>query len=337
MSTPVSRPSAPRTRPTLKTIAELSGLAVTTVSRALGDAPDISEDTKEKVRRIAAEIGYVPNRAGVRLRTGRTNVIALILPTEGEITNMTHRLIASVAEALDGTPFHLIVVPEMQGRDRLAPVRYVVETGSADAIILNGIAPEDERVAYLREKKFPFVTHGRTVWRDEHAWFDYDNSAFGRIAVKALAERGRRALLLVAPPKDMTYGQDILRSAEAEAAARGVRLVVAGATSDDSQEKISGEVAGLLATNHDIDGMICASPHSAMVSVAPVEARGHVIGEDFDIYAKETFPLLSMFRGGIMTISEDIGKAGRFLAEAAVHEVRSGGKSPLQALDTPPD
>ena len=81
-SKPASRPAGVRNvtrKPTLKTISELSGLAVATVSRALNDAPDIGADTKKLVRRIAADIGYVPNRAGVRLRTGRTNVITLVL------------------------------------------------------------------------------------------------------------------------------------------------------------------------------------------------------------------------------------------------------------------
>ena len=43
----------PGEKPTLKTISRLSGMAVPTVSRALGDAPDISLETKAKVRRIA--------------------------------------------------------------------------------------------------------------------------------------------------------------------------------------------------------------------------------------------------------------------------------------------
>ena len=66
-------------KPTLKTISRMSGLAVPTVSRALSDAPDIKNETKILIRRIAKEIGYVPNRAGVRLRTGRTNVISLVV------------------------------------------------------------------------------------------------------------------------------------------------------------------------------------------------------------------------------------------------------------------
>ncbi|MEJ1992395.1 MAG: LacI family DNA-binding transcriptional regulator, partial [Maritimibacter sp.] len=96
-------------KPTLKTIAEISGLAVATVSRALNDAPDIRADTKVLVRRIAAEVGYVPNRAGVRLRTGRTNVISLVMSTEHSMMNHTAQLIWSVAEELRHTPYHLII------------------------------------------------------------------------------------------------------------------------------------------------------------------------------------------------------------------------------------
>ena len=74
-------------RPTLKTIAAATGLAIATVSRALKDAPDIGEDTKRRVRETATLLGYRPNRAGVRLRTGKTNVIALVLSTEAEGTD----------------------------------------------------------------------------------------------------------------------------------------------------------------------------------------------------------------------------------------------------------
>lgn len=322
-------------RPTLKTISRLSGLAVTTVSRALGDAPDISRDTKERVKKIAREIGYVPNRAGVRLRTGRTNVIALVLPTEDEVMNMTPRLIASVAGALANSPFHLIVMPELPHQTPMDPVRYIVETGSADAVILNRIEPEDERVAYLREKGFPFVTHGRTIWKDSHAWFDFNNVAFGRLGVETLAGRGRRSLVLLAPPTDQAYGQDIINGAVAAADAEDVELIVSDITSDDSREAVTNGLATLLAERPDIDGLISASPHAAMAAVGVVESNGHEIGESFDIYAKETFPILGLFREGILSLSEDIEAAGRFLARAAIHEVTEKGASHMQELDGP--
>jgi LacI family transcriptional regulator len=70
---------------------------VATVSRALGDAPDLRADTKARVARVAAELGYVPNRAGLRLRTGRTQVISLVMSAEHDMMNNTARLISSLA------------------------------------------------------------------------------------------------------------------------------------------------------------------------------------------------------------------------------------------------
>ena len=116
-----------KVRPTLKTISELTGFAVPTVSRALKGAPDIGQETKRKIRDVAQQIGYVPNRAGVRLRTGRTNVISLVLATDHDVTDHTGRLIAAIAQTLRGTPFHLTVTPFSAGEDRMSPIRYVVE------------------------------------------------------------------------------------------------------------------------------------------------------------------------------------------------------------------
>ena len=102
---------SPRGKPTLKTISQKTGLAVPTVSRALNNAPEIGEKTKILVRKIADEVGYVPNRAGVRLRTGRTNVISLVMSTEHDVMNHTARLISSVAGGLRDKEYHLIVTP----------------------------------------------------------------------------------------------------------------------------------------------------------------------------------------------------------------------------------
>src|SRR3954465_134467 len=89
-------PSAAPERPTLKTIAFMTGLGITTVSRALKDAPDIGADTKERVRLVARQIGYQPNRAGVRLRTGKTNVISLVLSLEEEIMGLTSPMVVGI-------------------------------------------------------------------------------------------------------------------------------------------------------------------------------------------------------------------------------------------------
>lgn len=187
-------------RPTLKTIATLSGMAVPTVSRALGNAPDISAGTKAKIRKIADEIGYVPNRAGLRLRTGRTNVISLVMSTEQDMMNQTARLITSVGSGLRDTQYHLNMTPFFPDDDPMTPIRYIVENGTADAVIINQILPNDPRVAYLMEKQFPFATHGRSNWLEQHAYYDFDNEAFARLGIEELVKRGRKSILMIAPP-----------------------------------------------------------------------------------------------------------------------------------------
>ncbi len=328
-------PGKSAAKPTLKTIAALSGLAVPTVSRALSDAPDIGARTKEKVRRIAAEIGYVPNRAGVRLRTGRTNVVSLVLPTEHDIMNHVASMISSIAGGLRNTPYHLNVTPVFTDEDDMRPIRYIAETASADAIILNRIHPEDRRVAYLLERGFPFVTHGRTIWADRHPWFDFDNEAYGREAMSALVARGRRNILMIAPPMDQAYAQHM--SAGAEAARPGdVRLRYGGTLHCEvSQAAMSDGLTRILCADPGIDGIICASASNVIMAVAVAEPLGHVVGRDIDFVGKETVPFLNAFRSGIIAFPEDVAKAGAFMARAAMQAIAQPTLPPLQGLEVP--
>ncbi|TVP73621.1 MAG: LacI family DNA-binding transcriptional regulator [Rhodobacteraceae bacterium] len=321
-------------RPTLRTIAQLSGLAVTTVSRALGDAPDISAETKQLVRKIAADLGYVPDRAGVRLRTGRTNVIALIVPMEEDALNMTSRFVSAIAGALSETRYHLVVVPEMPGQTLLDPVRYVVETRSADSVIFNRVQPQDPRVAYLLERGFPFASHGRSDWHADHAWFDYDNAGFGHRAMSYLAARGRRRIVLITPPLTQTYGREMRDSAAAVASQQGMVLVEPdGLTSDTARADIETTMRGVLSKHPRPDGVVVASPNAALAVIRAIRQADMAIGQHIDVFAKETFPILDVFSQDLKIEHEDVRKAGAFLARAVLHEISASGGSHMQHID----
>jgi LacI family transcriptional regulator len=321
-------------KPTLKTIAQMSGLAVPTVSRALNDAPDIGNDTKVLVRKIAAEIGYVPNRAGVRLRTGRTNVISLVMSTEHD--NHTARLISSVAGGLQGTRYHLNVTPYFPNDDFMQPVRYIVETASADAVILNQIEPEDPRVAYLMEKGFPFATHGRSNWADQHAYYDFDNHAFGYQAMETLHARGRRNVIVVAPPWAQSYAQHLVTGLQSCAEKHGMTLtVMPGVTSDHQIPQIVDDVRATLLQDPSIDAIVTANTTAAMAAVSALEHEGRTLGADIDVIAKEAISFLKLFRSEILTLPEAVGAAGAFLAKAAIHAIQEPTAPPMQFLEVP--
>ncbi|MFN3722088.1 MAG: LacI family transcriptional regulator [Paracoccaceae bacterium] len=339
IDSPVSppRPDSDHERPTLKTIAAETGLAVATVSRALKDAPDIGEATKRRVRDTAARLGYRPNRAGVRLRTGKTNVIALVLSTESDVMNHTSQLIYSIANALRGTAYHLIVTPYFPDQDPMDPIRYLVETESADAVILNQTKPDDPRVRYMAERQFPFATHGRTSMGIEHSYYDFDNEAFGAVGVQALAAAGRKRLLLVPPPRTHSYARHMTTGFVQAAGEHGLAFeVLTTATSDSGGAVIEAAVRDhLMHATSRPDGLLCGSTTAAMASVNAAEDLGMVLGRDFDLVAKEAIRFLHRFRREILVVQEDVREAGDFLARAVVAAIESRDSPAKQGLERP--
>ena len=323
-------------KPTLKTISELSGLAITTVSRALSNAPDISISTKEKVKKIADEIGYIPDRAGVRLRTGRTNVISLIMSTDSEIMDMTGRLISSIALGLQGTPYHLNMTHHFPGDDPMKPIKYIVETGSADALIFNQVQPNDPRVHYLIEKRFPFTMHGRSCSNEKQSFVDYDNGEFAKIAIEKLVKKNRKHILMITPPQNQSYGLEMVQSAKNTAEKHNISLIIAPIiTSDSSITLISDTVSKQVINNKKIDGILVGTPKGAMAAVAGFEKLNLSIGQDIDIVAKDAVNFLKLFRNQIIVINENVEIAGKKLAEAAIHAAQNPDSEPIQYIDRP--
>ena len=64
----------------IEDVARAAGVSTATVSRALRGLPNVSEPTRQTVRRVAAELGYVASRSASRLASGRTLAVAVISP-----------------------------------------------------------------------------------------------------------------------------------------------------------------------------------------------------------------------------------------------------------------
>ena len=328
--------AAAQARPTLKTIALETGLAVATVSRALSDAPDIGETTKLRVRAAALKLGYRPNRAGVRLRTGKTNVIALVLNAESDVMNNTAKLLYAIADTLRGSPYHLVVMPIFQDQDPLDPVRYLVETGAADGIIFNQTKANDPRVAYCTANNIPFATHGRSDMGLEHPYFDYDCRTFGDLAIRVLAQRGCAHVYAIVPPHDQMYAQHMIAGMTDTAQKLGLRLELAeGYTSDNSSSTIESYIASRWSAPFPPDGVISPSTTGAMAAVSALERQGLKLGPDFEVATKEAIQFLHRFRREIIVASEDVDQAGRSLARAVMDAIEGRPAETGQRLQVP--
>ena len=329
-------PLAAGDRPTLKTIAYMTGLGITTVSRALKDAPDIGTETKERVRLVANQLGYQPNRAGVRLRTGKTNVIALVLSIEEELMGFTSQMVFGISEVLAGTQYHLVLTPHSHQKDPMVPVRYILDTASADGVIISRIAPEDPRIRLMTERNMPFATHGRTDMGIVHPFHDFDNEAFVYEAVAKLASKGRRRIALLPPPATLSFYLHSRTGFERGLADFDLTEVSMGRVSTEtSLGDIRVYTEALMRSANAPDGIISISGSSTIALVAGIEAAGKRLGKDVDLVSKQSAEFLNWIRPEIYTVNEDVRQSGRELAKAVIARIDGVAPELLQSISKP--
>lgn len=324
-----------RSKPTLKTIADVTGLAVTTVSRALKQAPEIAPETRERVAKVAAQLGYVPDRAAQRLRTGRTNVISFVLAPHEEILGFGTSVITGLTEALRGTAYHLTVIPQFADQNTEGPVRHIMRNRLADGIIFCRTCPLDIRVRTLLEHDFPFVSHGRTELATPHPYVDYDNYQFAYLAASRLIAKGRRRLVLINAPEENTFSQHMLHGFMSAVRESGVDSEVsAGVTIESPPDEVRRYAQTRLIKN-PADGFVCGGEVSAMAVMAAIADSGMQVGADVDIVSKRTTAIFDQMRPGIDMIGEDLVAAGRKLGEIMLLRLNGAGIEELQWLEPP--
>lgn len=323
-------------RPTLKTISEITGLGVTTVSRALKGAPELSAETRARVQEVAEQIGYRPDRAGVRLRTGRTYVIGLILDQSVTIAEFERRIILGISRILASTNYHLVVTPLPQGANIIEPVRYFVESGAADGLIFTHTQPADERVRYLLDRRFPFITHGRTNLGEDHPYYDFDNERFIADAARRLIARGRRRLALIGPPDNMTCSLHMLDGFHKVISQGKAEGHVERRVDLDSDPTEFRQAAYAMASGpNPPDGIICAHETRSIAIMAGLRDAGLTVGRDVDVIAKDTSDLLDFVTPAIDSFYEDMTFAGEELARLLLKRIHGAPVSELQTIAEP--
>lgn len=323
-------------KPTLRTIAGLTGLNATTVSRALHDAPELSQETRERVRRVAAEIGYVPDRTALRLKTGRTNVISLILDPHDEILGFGQSMVSGLTAALRGTPYHLVVTPNFRNVAPIEPINYIIRNRAADGVIFSRIEPEDDRVKLLLERDFPFVSHGRTELPTPHPFVDYDNFSFAYQAVKRLASKGRRRIAIILPTTQFTFGRHLRDGFLSAIGELGlIPEVPTDVTLDSPADEIRLATTRRFATSPAPDGYICAGDASAIAVMAGITDAGRRIGTDVDIVAKQLSGIFGQVRPRVDAIYEDTALAGKQMGELLLRRIQGERPEDLQVLHVP--
>jgi DNA-binding LacI/PurR family transcriptional regulator len=231
----------------IKELARHLHLSIATVSRAMGGSPDVSAETRERVRAAAVRLGYSPHQAGRSLRQGRSNTVGLVLPAKGPEESYTLSLFFPLAEGIQTVlarqEVDLVLLQGRSEEDELGQLRRVVGRHLVDGVVLAGTRRRDPRIDYVVAQRFPFVAFGRSESAAAHAWVDLDFEGAAEAAVERLVERGHRRIAVGLPRDDAMQGIVYLGAVRRALRRRGIPLTEERIHRDELSERGGYRVA----------------------------------------------------------------------------------------------
>ena len=191
-------------RPTLRDVAARAGVSISTVSYALNDASTLplAEATKEKVRRAARELGYVPNGVARSLQARASRAIGVILGKPLTLPRYA-AVVEGIARGLRSDGFRLSLLDETDALRGVDDVR----AGNLDGLVFIGHddqgVPDDVRGAIVAHR-IPFVAIdcGPGTGGDRYATVDFDYATGVRQVMLHLRAAGVETILYVRPGID---------------------------------------------------------------------------------------------------------------------------------------
>lgn len=323
-------------RVTLRTIAEATGLSLSTVSLSLRGGTTLKQETRDKVTEAARALGYVPDRAGVRLRTGKTNVIALVLDGAEDSIDFASQMIQGIGHAIKGTRYHLTVIPEFERMQSSDTIRYVLANRTADGVIVTHTGPRDKRVQLMMDANFPFVSHGRTEFFTPHAYNDFDSEAFATMAVERLVAKACKDVLMIVGDDSTTNFHNIVTAFRRATARAGIEgRVLDGRLARGSAATIRQLGVELSGAPNRPDGIICDGEKRMIALLGGLQDAGIRIGSDIQVVYKQTSDILPTLFPTLDSIQEDVYAAGVELTRLLIERIAGTAAEDLQTLAEP--
>lgn len=304
---------------TIKDVAALVGVSPSTVSRTCKNNPSISEETKERVRKAMAELGYEPNFQASNLASQNSRTIGIILPASAkEVYENSFYLeaIQGISHYCNGRQYMTTIVTGQDEAEILDAVRSMSRSGKVDGFIILYSKKDDPVIDYLFNEGLLYILIGKaTQYTNQTIYIDNDNLLAGREAAEYLYQLGHRRIAYLGSDSSLMFSADRkagyqLALASHQLPVRPEYCVEVKNVSENNEEAIRG-----LLMQKDRPTAILVSDDILAVSLERVCLENHLaIPEDLSIisfnnslFARLTSPQLT---------SIDIG-AGQLGSEAA--------------------
>ncbi len=324
-------------RVTISDIAERAGVSIATVSFALNGRKGVSDETRERVKQVAADLNWAPGSAARSLAEARTDTYGLVLARDPHTLGMEPfymRFLAGVEVELSRRAIGLLLQVVATPADELATLQRWCAARRVDGVLLVDVQVDDPRVAWgATPDALPAVVVADPSVAGDLSCVWTDDATSMRAAVAHLAELGHRRIARVAGIR--AYAHTRIRDSAFLAATQQHGIEAQLLRTDYAPE------SGRRATRRALRS---ATPPSALIydnDVMAVAALGvaaelglrvpddlSIIAWDDSVLCEHTFPALT-------ALSHDVIAFGTHAA-SRLADVIAGGSARAAHLDSTP-
>lgn len=182
-------------------VARSAGVSQPTVSRALRDDPSVATETRERVRRVAVELGYVPSERGRSLSTRSTGRVAMVVDLDNPLWQL---LVRRLHETLAAADLRLTLVAS---RGDQIDLEGQLLGGGVDGVIMSTVTLDSPVPQQIQDRGLPIVLLNRFLEDTAVAASVADDRGGGALAAGLLLEAGHRDVGAVFGPTDTSTGR----------------------------------------------------------------------------------------------------------------------------------
>lgn len=304
------------TASTLAELADLAGVSVSTVSRALAGNTVIAVATRTRIAALAREHGFQVNQAARNLRLKRTGAIGVVLPLGHEAEQHLSdpffmSLLGPLADAIADRGHDLLLSRVIPTDDRWLDA--IVDAGRVDGVIVIGQSNQLDAIERVAQRYRPMIIWGADIPGKAQITVGSDNVAGGRMAAEHLLAQGRSRLAFfgnVEVPEFAARYAGFEQALHAAGTGRATLLPL-HLTSESSYSAIEDFLAG----HPSPDGIVAASDVIAMSAMRALAGHGKRVPQDVGVIGYDDVQIAMHTTPPLTTIRQDVGRGAAAMVD----------------------
>lgn len=322
-----------RSNITMAGLAELAGVSISTVSRALANNPAIALSTREQIKALATEHGFAPNPMARGLRRQRTDTVGVVIPLghqrDQHLTDpFIMTMIGHIADALAEQGYDMLLRRIMPDNDSW--LDGLARSGRVDGLIVLGQSDQHEVLNKVAADYPTLVVWGAHLPDNAYSTIGSDNRLGGSLAARHLYSQGRHQLLFLGhadAPEFALREQGFREECDLHPNVQ-TEYISVGLVPDVARQQLAGE----LAKHSQVDGIFAVSDVIALAAIDVLERAGRSVPEDVSIVGYDNVTLSTYGTRPLTTIDQHLEQGARALVDT-LRNVIDGKSAESVVLD----